>query len=124
MKKIKIEWQRLIIDEKTCPRCGGTGEELEKAVKSLKDQGIIVDLKKKKMSKEEFKKNPQESNRIMINDYPLEYWISGQTGKSPCCSACGDNECRTVEVNQDVYETVPAEIIVKASLEALRKGAE
>lgn len=28
-KVIKIEWQRLIVDKETCPRCGSTEQELE-----------------------------------------------------------------------------------------------
>ncbi|MEM4229693.1 MAG: DUF2703 domain-containing protein [Thermoproteota archaeon] len=35
-RMLKIEWQRLISDGKTCPRCGLTEKELEKAVSTLK----------------------------------------------------------------------------------------
>ena len=122
-KSVKIEWQRLIVDKGTCPRCGSTEQELDKAIKKLGRLGIKVELKKKEISPAQFKKAPTESNRILIAGKPLEYWLSAQTGKSPCCSACGDNECRTVEVEDQVYETIPAELIVKASLEALKKEA-
>ncbi|SJZ83227.1 protein of unknown function [Selenihalanaerobacter shriftii] len=30
MKDLKVKWQRLISDGETCPRCGGTEEELKK----------------------------------------------------------------------------------------------
>jgi hypothetical protein len=38
MKVLKIKWQRLLIDEggQTCPRCGSTENELEKAINTLK----------------------------------------------------------------------------------------
>lgn len=123
-KRIKIEWQRLIIDQATCPRCGGTEQEIETAVKGLKRKGIAVKLSKKEISKAEFDKNPQESNRILINGRTIEDWLTAKTGSSCCCDACGDAECRTVEVNEQVYETIPAELIVKAALEALKKEAE
>lgn len=121
INNIKIEWQRLIIEEETCPRCGGTEEELEEAVKSLKDQGINVELIKKEINKEDFEKNPQESNRIIINGHPLEYWLKAEVGKSPCCSSCGDNECRTVEFEERTYETIPADLIVRAGKKAVEK---
>ena len=31
MKILKIEWHRLVTDGQTCPRCGDTGQEVEKA---------------------------------------------------------------------------------------------
>lgn len=121
-KTLKIEWQRLVDNKKTCPRCGSTEQEFDKAIKKLSQLGVKVELKKKEISPAQFKKAPTESNRILIAGKPIEYWLSARTGKSPCCSACGDNECRTVEVEDQVFETIPAELIVKASLEALKKG--
>ncbi|MGT2490314.1 DUF2703 domain-containing protein [Cupriavidus basilensis] len=37
-------------------------------------------------------------------------------GSSPCCSVCGDSECRTVDVGGTSYEVVPEELMVKAGL--------
>lgn len=119
-KKLNIEWQRLMVDKETCPRCGATEQELDRAIKELERLDIMVKLTKKKIRPSQFKKAPTESNRILIKGKPMEYWLSAQTGKSPCCSACGDNECRTVEVEDRVYETIPAELIVKASLKAVK----
>ena len=118
---LKIEWQRLIIEDETCPRCGGTEQELEKAVKELESLKINVELSKRQISKEEFDKNPQESNRIIIDGKSLEELLSAKTGSSCCCDACGDADCRTVEYNDKVYETVPAELIVEAALRAAKK---
>lgn len=122
MKILKIEWQRLVINKDTCPRCGGTEKELEKAIKKLKGQDLVVEFSKKQISKDEFDKNPQESNKIIINGKPLEEWLTAKTGRSCCCDACGDEECRTLEIDQQVYETIPMELIVKAALIALKKG--
>ncbi len=119
-KQMTIRWERLVSDGKTCPRCGETENELEKAAdilrKSLKPMGIEVLLEKDSLSKSEFEKNPLRSNRILFNGIPLEDYIGGKTGKSSCCDACGPVECRTLEVDKKQYETVPSEIIVKAGL--------
>lgn len=119
---IKIEWQRLVVNKGTCPRCGSTEQELAKAVKTLGGLGIKVELKKKVISRASFKKRPQESNKIIIAGKPMEKWLAAQTGASLCCDACGDAECRTVEVKGRTYETIPAALIVKAALAALKKG--
>ncbi|MBE0504743.1 MAG: DUF2703 domain-containing protein [Desulfuromonadales bacterium] len=36
MKTITIAWQRLLSDGQTCPRCGSTETEVEKAFSVLK----------------------------------------------------------------------------------------
>ncbi|MFO7928135.1 MAG: DUF2703 domain-containing protein [Candidatus Humimicrobiaceae bacterium] len=127
MKTIKIKWQRLITDGQTCPRCGSTEQELEKAISKLRQSlnplDIEVILEKNELSVEEFKKNPLESNQIWINGQPLEDWIDAKTGQSPCCDVCGPSECRTVGVGGEVYETIPADLIIKAGLLAASQVA-
>ena len=34
-------------------------------------------------------------------------------GQSECCEVCED-DCRTIEVEGEIYETIPAELIIKA----------
>ncbi len=63
-----------------------------------------------------FAENVLESNRIWINDKALEEWLGAEVGKSPCCEVCGDAECRTVKVGENIHETIPADLIVKAGL--------
>jgi hypothetical protein len=46
----------------------------------------------------------------------MEDWLRGTVGKSPCCSVCGDSDCRTVEIQGAVFETIPERLIVKAGL--------
>jgi hypothetical protein len=119
---LKIKWERLISKGETCPRCGSTEEELRKAVLTLKKTfaplGIKVVLDKEELSVTEFKKDPLESNRIWINNRLLEDWIDGRVGHSPCCDVCGPHDCRTVEIQGRIFDTIPAEIIVKAGLAA------
>jgi len=122
-KSLVISWQRLVSDGSTCPRCGTTEDELEKAVLWLKEQldpkGIKVILEKKELTVEEFRQNPLESNQILFNNQSLEDLLDAKTGQSKCCDVCGDEECRTTEVGEKKYETIPAEIIVKAGLKAV-----
>ncbi|MEJ5287112.1 MAG: hypothetical protein CH6_1157 [Candidatus Kapaibacterium sp.] len=123
-KTLEIRWTRLVVDEKTCPRCGNTETELMKAYETLKQSlsslKIEVVLKKSEISLEEFKRNPLVSNQIWINGKLLEDWLNLSAGKSPCCDVCGPNDCRTIEINGKSLEVIPAELIVKASLFALK----
>ena len=124
-KVLQITWQRLV-DEKgrTCDRCASTGKELQTAFRSLKKSlaslGIKLTLEKKSLDAVTCAKDISQSNRIWIGDRPLEEWIGAEVGKSPCGFCCADlgstGECRTVEVRGQVYETIPADLIVKAGL--------
>lgn len=121
MKTLIIEWQRLLDEHnKTCPRCGSTEQEVEKAVQSLKQvlnsAGIDVSLVKRAIDPERFKKDVLESNKILIAGKTLEAWLGAGTGQSRCCEVCGDAECRTVEYADQTHETIPADLIVKAGL--------
>jgi len=120
MNELKINWQRLVSNSETCPRCGSTEDNLEKAVSRLKESikplGLNLKFNKEKLSVEEFKESPLESNKIIINDKSLEYWINGTVGESECCDVCGPTDCRTVTVNGDTYEEIPPELIIKAGL--------
>jgi hypothetical protein len=121
-KILRIKWHRLIFEGKTCPRCSSTEEELEKAIfilkQSLSPLGIEIVLEKEELSVSEFKKDPLQSNRIWINNRPIEDYIEGIVGQSPCCDVCGNHECRTVQIEDHTYETIPSEIIIKAGLAA------
>lgn len=123
MLTLKIRWQRLLDKEyKTCPRCGGTEEELDKAYLKLKEilspLAINVILEKKELNLEEFRANPLSSNQIWIGDKTLEEWLGAETGKSKCCDVCGDEECRTIETGLQRYEIIPAPLIIRAGLVA------
>ncbi|MEJ5305439.1 MAG: DUF2703 domain-containing protein [Ignavibacteria bacterium] len=120
MKTLKIKWQRLISEGQTCPRCNSTEKELNKAFLTLKKSlvhfGIEVILEKNEISIAEFQKDPLKSNAILINDKPLEDWVNGKVGSTNCCDVCGPYDCRTIEMNGEIYETIPSELIIKAGL--------
>ncbi|HNT29330.1 MAG TPA: DUF2703 domain-containing protein [bacterium] len=117
-----MEWQRLVENDKTCPRCGNTEQELDAArailEKVFAPLGIAVDVHKKTLSLDEFNKTPSSSNQITINGKLLESWIDAASGASACCDVCGDTECRTVEINDQVFETIPTKLIIIACLRA------
>lgn len=120
MSKLIIKWQRLVDDSTTCPRCSETEMEIEKAFLKLKEAfkylDIEVMLEKYALNQDAFKKNPLTSNSILINKKPLEEWLDVETGKSLCFSVCGDEDCRTIKIKGQVYETIPESLIIKASL--------
>ncbi len=121
MKTIVIEWQRLLDEnKKTCPRCGSTEQEVEKAAatlnRELKPFEIRATLTKKAIKPETFRQDVLQSNKIVIAGQTLEEWLGAGTAQSPCCEVCGDAECRTVEYADQSHEMVPADLIVKAAL--------
>jgi hypothetical protein len=123
MKKLIIEWQRLLDEQKqTCHRCGFTELEVEKAVQELNrllnQSGVFASLTKKAIDPESFKRDVLQSNKILIAGMALEEWLGAKTGQSKCCETCGDAECRTVEYADEIHEAIPADLIVRAGLVA------
>lgn len=121
LKKLIIQWQRLIDDkDQTCPRCSATGETVKTGVSKLKNAlaelGIEVELIQKAIDFSTFVNNPLQSNSILLNGKLLEEWIGGKTGKSECCDVCGDSECRTISFGKNTFESIPENLIIKAGL--------
>jgi DNA repair exonuclease SbcCD ATPase subunit len=121
MKQLIIRWQRLVNESgQTCNRCSDTGSTVDKAYnklkKSLAELGIEVELKKEVVGFSIFRKDPLQSNRIWIAERPLEEWVGATVGKSKCCDVCGESECRTISINQDTFENIPEDLIIKAGL--------
>ena len=129
MKSLSIIWQRLVDSNgQTCNRCGATYKELEKAVKrlgaSLEPLGIEPAIEIREIDSATFATDPAQSNRIWIDGKPLEQWLSASVSSSRCCNVCGDSECRTIELDDEVFETIPAELILKAGLIAAASKIE
>jgi hypothetical protein len=116
-----IHWQRLV-DERgeTCDRCGLTEESVRSAHAKLRQSmaplGINARLTTSTLDIETFLKSPSESNRIWIAGESLESLLGAKVGQSPCCSACSDNDCRTLIVGDRTYEAIPPDLIVQAGL--------
>ena len=121
MKSLTITWQRLVgLDGQTCDRCGSTHEELVRAVNklrtSLKPLDIEPVIEIREIDTKTFASDPSQSNRIWIDGKAIEEWLSASVSSSQCCNVCGDSECRTIELDSEVFETIPAELILKAGL--------
>lgn len=125
MKTLHMAWQRLLMDGQTCDRCGGTEAELELASRRLQEAlapfDIQVVLEEQAISQADFTQDPQQSNRILIAGRPLEEWLQARVGQSRCCGPCGDNPCRTLELTDKIFETIPADLIIRAGLLAARQ---
>lgn len=123
VKTLPIIWKRLVSAEgKTCERCGATHSEIERAVAKLKAAlrplGIEPALEEQVISQASFQADPSESNRVWISGRPMEDWLGARVGSTPCCSVCGDSECRTVEVGGTTFEALPEQLIIRAALVA------
>jgi hypothetical protein len=120
MKQLPIVWKRLVVDNRTCERCGATSEQLQLAVDklqaALRPLGIQPVLETQAIDERAFKAQPSESNRVWIAGRPMEEWLGADVGMSPCCSVCGDSDCRTLKLAGQTFETVPAELLIKAGL--------
>ena len=121
MKSLPIIWQRLVDSQgQTCDRCGATYEGLEQAVAKLKEilrpLGIETIFESREIDRDSFTADPSQSNRIWVAGKPIEEWLGAQVSSSPCCSVCGESECRTIELGNDVFENIPSELILKAAL--------
>ncbi|HNN88312.1 MAG TPA: DUF2703 domain-containing protein [Giesbergeria sp.] len=121
MKELTITWQRLVdATGSTCPRCAGTQEEVQQAVDrlraALEPLGVRPVLEMREIDPATFLQQPDQSNRIWVGGRPLEDWLGARSGSSQCCDACGDAECRTLEIDGTSHEVVPEALLVRAGL--------
>lgn len=121
MQTLPIKWQRLVNRTgATCPRCSGTGDEVRRAAAALRP--LLEPLEIEPVLEEEaideagFERDPLRSNQILIAGHPIEHWLSGRTGQSRCCAECGDNDCRTLELEGQSYDVIEEALILRAGL--------
>lgn len=120
-KTVVIRWQRLVDQAgDTCGRCGNTERSIDDAQRllaaSLKPLGMRVRVIKTQLTAGQFELDPSESNRIWIGEETLDTILGAKTGSSACAGVCGGSPCRTTVVDGQCYETIPAELIVRAGL--------
>jgi hypothetical protein len=115
---LPIVWQRLVSGGETCPRCSTTQAAVEHAVAELTEVlrplNIQPTLETVALDQDTFDEAPTESNRIWIAGRPLEEWVGAEVSGSQCCSVCGTNNCRALEIDGATYEAVPESLIIKA----------
>ncbi|MEA5097108.1 MAG: DUF2703 domain-containing protein [Burkholderiaceae bacterium] len=49
----------------------------------------------------------------------MEHWLEASAGSSRCCAACGNADCRTLEVDGKSFDAIPEELLIKAALRAV-----
>ena len=128
MKSLPILWQRLVTPEgKTCVRCGGTQDAIVQAMPKLQEVrrplGMEPVLETREIDDADFKGMPSESNRIWIAGRSIEDWLNASVSKSSCCAACGGADCRTLEIGNETFETIPEQLILKAALLAASQSS-
>lgn len=121
MKSLPIIWQRLVDSRgQTCDRCRATYEGIQDAVvklaEVLRPLDIEVTFETREIDIKSFSADPSLSNRIWIAGKPIEDWLGASIASSPCCSVCGDSECRTIELENNVFEAIPSDLVIKAAL--------
>ena len=124
---LTLKWQRLVDETgKTCRRCSDTQHEVRVAAdileRSLRPLNMRLLVEELPMSPEAVAEDTSQSNRIFVEGRPLADWLGGTIGMSPCESCCpelGQNvRCRTLTVDGNTYEAIPATLIVRAGLRA------
>jgi hypothetical protein len=123
MRTLPIRWQRLVNSKgATCPRCQGTGGEVRRAVAQLRSilepRGIEPVLEEEAIDEAAFRADTLRSNEVLVAGRPIDWWLGGQAGSSRCCAACGDSDCRTLELDGQSYDVIPEALIVRAGLAA------
>jgi len=122
-KRLEIEWKHFAVGDATCERCGITSEELRTFVKELRHEfapaGVKISLTETLLDK----KRIAESNEIRMNGMLLEDLLAAGVVSTDCPS-CGtlageSTCCRAIEIDDQRYEYIPAELIKKAAYLAL-----
>jgi len=122
-KRLEIEWKHFAIGDATCKRCGIAGEELRTVVEELWREfapaGVKINLTETLLDKTRI----AESNEIRMNGMLLEDLLAAGVVSTDCpsCSTLAGESicCRAIEIDDEQYEGIPAELIKKAAYLAL-----
>jgi hypothetical protein len=126
-RSIHIHWQRLVDETgNTCQRCATTQDEVRLAADTLtrvlRPLNMDVVREERPMPPDECARDILQSNRITVDGRSLADWLGGRDGKSLCQSCClmlgPATECRTLTVDGQTYDAIPATLIVRAGLRA------
>lgn len=122
-KRLEIEWKHFAVGDATCERCGKTGEALLVAVEELRREfapaGVKINLTETLLDKTRI----AESNEIRMNGVLIEDLLLASVSATDCPS-CGtlageSTCCRAIEIDNEQYEDIPADMIKKAAYRAL-----
>ncbi|NYT20283.1 MAG: DUF2703 domain-containing protein [Methanomicrobiales archaeon] len=112
-----VEWKHIGNDVTgTCDRCSLTGsairDVLEELLPYFRESNVTARFRETVLPDSRI----EESNQILINGVPLEEYVAATVVQTPCCScACitghDETECRAIEIGDDRYEAIPAELL-------------
>lgn len=123
IKRLEIEWKHFAVGDATCERCGKTGDTLKAVVEDLRKEfapaGVKINLTETLLDKTRM----SESNEILMNGRLIEDLIAASVASTDCLS-CGtlageSTCCRALEIDREVHEDIPADLIRKAAYRAL-----
>jgi hypothetical protein len=122
-KRLEVEWKHFAVGEATCERCGKTGDALREVIDELRHEfapaGVKINLTETRLDKTRI----AESNEIRMNGVTVEDLLAAGVVSTDCPS-CGtlageSTCCRALEIGNERYEEIPAEMIKKAAYRAL-----
>lgn len=125
-KRLEIEWKHFAVGDKTCERCGNTGDALRTVVEELRREfapaGVKINLTETLLDKTRM----AESNEILMNGTKIEDLLSAGVVSTDCPS-CGtlageSTCCRAIEIDDERFEDIPSDMIKKAAYRALGVG--
>jgi hypothetical protein len=122
-KRLEIEWKHFAVGDKTCERCGNTGDALRIVVGELQREFVPVGVKINLTETHLDKTRMAESNEILMNGTKIEDLLAAGVVSTDCPS-CGtlageSTCCRAIEIDNERYEDIPPDMIRKAAYRAL-----
>jgi len=122
-KRLEIEWKHFDVGGATCERCGSTGDAIHTVIDELWREfapaGVKINLTETLLDKTRI----AESNEIRMNGMLLEDLLAAgmvSTDCPSCSNLAGESTCcRAIEIEDEQYENIPAELIKKAAYIAL-----
>ena len=118
-KRLEIEWKHFAVGDTTCERCGNAGEALKDTVEELLREfapaGLKINLTETLLDKTRM----AESNEIRMNGMVIEDLLAAgvvSTEFPSCSTLAGESTCcRAIEIDNERFEDIPAEMIKKAA---------
>jgi len=118
-KRLEIEWKHFAVGDTTCERCGNAGEALKDTVEELLREfapaGLKINLTETLLDKTLM----AESNQIRMNGMVIEDLLAAgvvSTEFPSCSTLAGESTCcRAIEIDNERFEDIPAEMIKKAA---------
>jgi hypothetical protein len=126
MHQLLIEWQHYDKAGDICDRCSQTGKSLIEAIGAIKSDshfsGIKIDFKETKLADSQL----DDSNKILLNDVPLEKLLNNtEVIYTPCKSCCeligSDVNCRALNCQGQVFEDISQNLVFKAARKLLER---